>query len=258
MDEDDRPVGRILGRREALKLLSAGGAAVFAAGAVWAGASASTPRAAVLMPSCIARPELTEGPYFTDVELDRSDIRAEPSTGDVRPGVPLALTFTVGQISAGACAPLPGARIDIWQCDAQGRYSAFQDRRAGFDTRDEKFLRGYQETDSAGVARFTTIYPGWYPGRAVHIHFKIRTPAGEGRTYEFTSQLFFDEALSGEVFASEPYLAKGDRYVPNAGDSIYRRAGEQLLLYVAPRDEGFGADFAIGLDLSDAATGRPD
>lgn len=258
MDKDDRPVGRILDRREALRLLSAGGAAVFAAGAVSAGPSALTPRAAVPMPSCIVRPELTEGPYFADVELDRSDIRAEPSTGEVRPGAPIALTFTVAQISAGACAPLPGARVDVWQCDAQGRYSAFQDRRAGFDTRNEKFLRGYQETDSDGVARFTTIYPGWYPGRAVHIHFKIRMPADEGRTYEFTSQLFFDEALSGEVFAREPYLAKGEHYVPNADDFIYRRAGEQLLLDVAPRDEGFGAAFAIGLDLSDAAAGRPD
>lgn len=129
---------------------------------------------------------------------------------------------------------------------------------AGFDTRDQKFLRGYQATDADGVARFTSIYPGWYPGRAVHIHFKIRAAADEGRTYEFTSQLFFDEALSGEVFAREPYVPKGSRYVLNADDSIYRRAGDQLLLDVARSSEGFEAVFAIGLDLSDAATGRPD
>lgn len=254
MDHDDRPVGRILRRREALRLLTAGGAAAFASGFAMTYMLDSRPA----VPSCIVRPEVTEGPYFADVELDRSDIRTEPTTGEMCPGVPMALTFTVAQLGAGTCMPLPGTRVDVWHCDAQGRYSAFQDRGAGFDTRGEKFLRGYQATDSEGVARFTTIYPGWYPGRAVHVHFKIRTHAGEGRAYEFTSQLFFDEALSREVFSREPYVAKGPRYVSNADDSIYRRAGDPLLLDVASSGDAYEASFAIGLDLSDAATGRAD
>jgi protocatechuate 3,4-dioxygenase beta subunit len=119
-------------------------------------------------------------------------------------------------------------------------------------------------TDDEGVARFTTIYPGWYQGRTVHIHFKVRTPAAAAlaergdAAYEFTSQLFFDEALTDRVFARPPYAAKGQRDTTNASDGIYREVGSQLLLAVADASPGYRASFDIGLDLSDAETGRPD
>jgi protocatechuate 3,4-dioxygenase beta subunit len=269
MDGDDLPIGRVLDRREALRLLALGGAALLAGcerdtrttdaagGEVAAGDAARAP-------GCLVRPELTEGPYFVDTQLERSDVRAEPSTGALTAGIPLALAFSVSEVTNGRCAPLAGALVDVWQCDAAGAYSGVRDM--GFDTAGLKFLRGYQVTGKDGVARFTTIYPGWYRGRAVHVHFKIRVPAavagaaaaaGE-RAWEFTSQLFFDEALTDRVHARAPYAAKGRRDTPNARDGIYREAGDQLLLRVADSAEGYAGTFDVGLDLSDARAGRPD
>ncbi len=262
MDQDDLPVGRILSRREALQLLSGGGGAFLLGGAAYASiagtsASANFPARTdgAPLPDCIVRPEMTEGPYFTDERLERSDIRLEPSTGEVKPGLPLALTFNVSQIRDGACAPLAGALADIWQCDALGRYSAFNDNAFGFDTRGESFLRGYQRTDEHGAASFATIYPGWYPGRAVHIHFKIRTEDAEGQAYEFTSQLFFDESLNDVVHAREPYAEHGQRNRLNTSDRIFSK---ELLLDIASQDDACSATFGIGLDLTDAAVGRID
>ncbi|HYU53319.1 MAG TPA: hypothetical protein VEK37_10260, partial [Gemmatimonadaceae bacterium] len=84
-----------------------------------------------------------------------------------------------------------------------------------------KFLRGYQITDANGVAAFTTIYPGWYSGRAVHIHFKLRLFAGSTKTYEFTSQFFFDDTLTDSVYTQSPYSSRGSRNTRNTDDGIY-------------------------------------
>lgn len=198
--------------------------------------------------TCVVRPEQTEGPYFVDTQLDRSDIREE------REGVPLELTFNVSRIDEGdasACGPLAGAVVDVWHCDAAGEYSGVQDNAAGdFDTTGETFLRGYQLTDDAGTARFTTIYPGWYQGRAVHIHFKIRDSPESQQGYEFTSQLYFDDALSDEVQAQGPYAEKGQRDLRNADDGIYQGGGEELLLDLTPQGEGYAATFDIALDTT--------
>lgn len=283
-DDDDLPVGRVLTRRDAVRLLAASGAAVLAGckpgaqraapeTAASAGAqaapntvtkAASAASSAGTLPRCVAKPELTVGPYFIDKQLDRSDIRVEPGTGAVKPGEPVELTFNVKQIANGQCSPLAGAMVDVWQCDAAGVYSGVNDRMVGFNTEGQKFLRGYQVTGADGVARFTTIYPGWYQGRAVHIHFKIRTPAQEAladqmdKTYEFTSQLFFDDELSDRIHKQQPYAAKGQRDLKNANDGIYRQGGASLLVPVALSSAGFSATFDVGLDLSDTQTGRAD
>ena len=255
MDTDDLPVGRILSRREVIQAFGAAGAALL----VGSGNRSGTRRASasgIQLPPCVVRPEQTEGPFFADLELERSDIRSEPSNGVLMPGLPLQLTFQVSRVGNQECSPLPGARVDLWQCDAAGRYSAFQDRNAGGDLRSEKFLRGYQLTDDSGTARFTTIYPGWYRGRAVHVHFKIRTEVESGSTYEFTSQLYFDDELTDQVHAEEPYAARGIRRTRNSNDGIFRRTGDQLLLSLSPASDGHEATFGIGLDLTDADTGR--
>ena len=252
MNEDDRPVGRILSRREAVHLLSAAGCAIFApvrTGEAYSGVS--------WIPGCVVRPELTEGPFFADVQLDRSDIRTEPTTGALVHGRVLNLTFNMSRIDGSACAPLSGAIVNIWQCDASGRYSAFRDRRSGGDVEAQQFLRGYQITSDDGVARFTTIYPVWYRGRAVHIHFKIRAEAAPDKAYEFTSQLFFEEALTDRVHARPPYAARGQRDTRNTDDGIFRRSGDQLTLALSPEGGGFASAFDIGLDLSDDRVGRP-
>jgi protocatechuate 3,4-dioxygenase beta subunit len=218
-----------LTRRDSLKL--AGGALLLA-----------TPfgaRAADEAIDCIVLPRQTEGPYFVDDRLNRSDIRSDPADGSVRPGVPLALTFEVSSKRGDVCSPLADATVDVWHCDAQGIYSDVRD--PGFQTLGKKFLRGYQTTDGDGLARFTTIYPGAYPGRAVHIHFKVRS----GRS-EFTSQLYFDEALSERIFAEEPYRRRGRRLL-NDDDGIYESGGDQLTLRLEPTSNGYAARFRVAL-----------
>src|SRR5581483_2300256 len=154
-----------------------------------AGEVAAASPADTAAPSCVVRPQQTAGPYFVDEKLNRSDIRTDPTDGVVRQGLPLRVVMRVSQMTTGACAPLAGAIVDLWQCDAVGVYSDVRDEDGLFDTRGKKFLRGYQVTDATGKAEFLTIYPGWYPGRTVHIHFKIRTDFQSPRGHEFTSQL---------------------------------------------------------------------
>lgn len=260
MRHDDTERGRVLTRREALTALGVGGGAL-AAGRWVLGTG--TPLAAQAdgiaraLPACVAKPEQTEGPFFVDARLERSDIRSDPSTGTVSEGIPLTLRFNLSQISRGDCSVLPGALIDVWQCDADGVYSGVEDDGAPASARERQFLRGYQHTDENGVARFTTIYPGWYRERAVHVHFKVRTEIS-GQPYEFTSQLYFDEALTDEVHAQAPYVAHGRRSMTNADDRIFRDGGESLMAQVGETEAGYAATFDLGLDLTDAETGRPD
>jgi protocatechuate 3,4-dioxygenase beta subunit len=258
--DDDIPVGRILNRREVLALFGAASAAVLAGCAPGQSDSgqptsapspssvpAQTPTAAgsVTLPSCTVRPEVTEGPYFVDEKINRSDIRSDPSTGTVKEGALLVLAFNVLQVAGSGCTPLAGATVDVWHCDAAGSYSDVSD--PGFNTSGQKFLRGYQVTDANGTATFVTIYPGWYSSRAVHIHFKIRTDPESQQGFEFTSQLFFDEALTDEAHAQPPYASKGRRDTLNSTDNIYE---DQLLLTVTQTDQGYAATFDIGLQMT--------
>jgi protocatechuate 3,4-dioxygenase beta subunit len=256
LDNDDAQVGRILSRREVLALLGGTSAALLAAcapggalaspsptaiaqptSAATATAAAAT-AAATALPSCIVRPALTEGPYFVDEKLDRSDIRSDPGTGAVRPGAVLNLNFLVSRVSGSACTALGGAMVDVWHCDALGVYSDVDSARG------QKFLRGFQTTDASGSAKFTTIYPGWYQGRAVHIHFKIRPTSST----EFTSQLFFDDALSTQVFAQAPYSQKGTQGMTrNSSDGIYQQSGGKLLLSATKSGDVYSSTFDIGL-----------
>jgi protocatechuate 3,4-dioxygenase beta subunit len=201
-------------------------------------------------PSCVVRPQQTQGPYWVDEMLNRSDIRSDPSDGTVKEGVPVRLVFRVSQVAGGSCAPLVGAQVDIWQCDALRVYSDAQD--PGFNTSGKKFLRGYQLTDTSGEARFVTIYPGWYQGRTVHIHFKVRTDPASERGQEFTSQVYFDDALTDQVHGRPPYARRGPRTARerNNGDNIFQRGGDQLLLQLAPEGEGYAGTFDIGLQMS--------
>ena len=245
MDRDDLPVGRVLSRREALTVLGASSLVLLAGGAHQTPAWADPRRRA---PACVARPEQTAGPYFVDAKLNRSDIRSDPASGEVKEGAPLDLVLAVSGLRAGNCAPLPGAHVDIWHCDASGVYSGVKD--PGFNTVGQSFLRGYQITDDAGEARFRTIYPGWYPGRAVHIHFKIRTDPASARGHEFISQLYFDEGLTGRVYSRMPYAGRKGQPDRNADDEIFARGGEQLLLVPKAAGEGYAARFEVGLQLA--------
>lgn len=262
MKHDDTGLGRVLTRREALAALGVGGGALATGRWAFGTGPEAAPAApgeqiAQALPACVVRPEQTEGPFFVDMQLDRSDIRPDPSTGEVSEGAPLTLRFNVSQISGGACTPLAGALVDVWQCDAEGVYWGVDDDEAPAGARERQFLRGHQLTDENGVARFTTIFPGWYRGRAVHVHFKVRTDVA-GQPYEFTSQLYFDEALIDRVHARAPYAARGRRATTNAEDRIFRNGGRSLMAQVSENGPGYAATFDLGLDLTDAAAGRSD
>jgi protocatechuate 3,4-dioxygenase beta subunit len=193
---------------------------------------------------CTVTPSLTEGPYFVDERLNRSDIRSDPSTGIIRPGVVLTMRMQLSQISSVVgCAPLVGALVDTWHCDALGVYSDV----AAQNSRGQRFLRGYQISDANGQVQFTTIYPGWYQGRAVHIHFKVRTNPGSSSGLEFTSQLFFDEALTDIVHAQSPYASKGRRDTLNSRDGIYSGGGAQLLLPLSASGGGYEGTMYVGV-----------
>lgn len=257
-DQDDQPIGRLLSRREILALLGTTGTATLLAACVpldrgsgpgnSGGATAELPALeevnATLPTGCVVRPELTEGPLFVEEDLNRSDIRLDPSNGQMSEGVQLDLTFHVSTIADSACTPLAGVQVDIWHCDADGIYS--DTSALGMNSVGQKFLRGYQISDENGMARFTTIYPGWYAGRAVHIHVKMRT--GDG--YDFTSQLFFDDTLTDQVFANAPYSSRGERALRNDDDGIYGQSGGQMMLTVNQVESGYTATFDVALDLS--------
>ena len=248
MKNDDAGVGDVVSRREVLFSIGAVGMA-FLTGCRQTGRAASrdTVNLAAALPSgaCIARPRQTEGPYFVDEKLNRSDIRSDPADGSVKPGVPLDLRFNVSRLSSNACAPLAGAVVDIWHCDHLGVYSDVND--PGFNSREHRFLRGFQITDADGAAKFATVYPGWYSGRTVHIHFKIRTTPAARSGFEFTSQLYFDDALSDTVLSQAPYSSRGARTARNSDDGIFRQNGDQLILAVAPAGHGYAGTFDIAL-----------
>jgi len=251
------PLASILSRREVLGFLG-GTAAVSLVGCFRGQSTSAKPTgtstqtsartALATTPTCVVRPQQTEGPYFVDEKLNRSDIQSDPSDGSVKQGVPLRLVFHVSEINGGSCIPLTGATVDLWHCDALGVYSDVTD--PSFSTVGKKFLRGYQVTDANGTVEFVTIYPGWYPGRTVHIHFKIRTDSASQRSYEFTSQLYFDDALTDRVHAQAPYAAKGQRTQRNDRDGIFRGGGEQLMLQLTQEAQGYVGTFDIGLQMT--------
>ena len=240
-----------MNRRKMLTLLGATGMNMLA-GCSSRGSGGKEANGKIL--SCVVTPQQTEGPYFVDERLHRSDVRSDPSEGSVKDGLPLALEIRVSAVnpsSKGDCKPLAGAIVDIWHCDAQGVYSDVMD--SGFNTIGKKFLRGYQVTDKNGSVRFISIYPGWYPGRTVHIHFKVRTDSKYMRAYEFTSQFYFDDSITDLVYAQHQPYARSGSYLPrtrNEDDSIFRKGGDQLMLKLVETDGGYAATFDVGIEMS--------
>jgi protocatechuate 3,4-dioxygenase beta subunit len=181
--------------------------------------------------TCVLAPEMTEGPYYLPGEKVRRDIR------EGRPGTPLSLRLTV--VDASTCKPVPAAAVDIWHADAGGLYSG----EAMLQTDGQTFLRGIQRTDATGVAAFQTIYPGWYMGRAVHIHVKVHL----GGRVVHTGQLFFPDALTDVVYRKAPYSKRPGPDVRNGADSIYRNGGSKSMLSVRRRGTGYVGAIAMGV-----------
>lgn len=198
----------------------------------------ASPTATIEPPSCILTPEQTQGPFFIDTGLVRRDI-TEGSAG-----TPLQLVLRLVDADRG-CAPVRDAVVEAWHADAAGAYSGFAPAQGNTrDTTGETFLRGYQITDDDGRVEFATVYPGWYPGRAVHIHIKALLDG----TRLLTSQLYFPDALTDEVYLRPPYDARGPRSTLNDSDGIFASGGEDLLLAVEElAGPSYRATFTLGV-----------
>ncbi|MGH8174194.1 MAG: hypothetical protein ACREPX_13715 [Rhodanobacteraceae bacterium] len=208
----------------------------------------------VVAGACTLTPELTIGPYFVDEGLNRSDVRG--GTGSDTPfiadAVPLYLTIKATSALTAGCPALAGVQIDIWHCHGGGLYSDEQQE----GTLGQTWLRGYQITDANGIASFTTIYPGWYPGRTIHIHVMARYYDNNGnKTYEFTTQLYFDEASNDVVMATYPYNTRGERTTRNQNDGLYDAS---MLLDLQAASDGSSYTGAITLGLELEATAQAD
>lgn len=188
--------------------------------------------------SCVLTPSMTEGPYFVDELIKRSDVR------DGQPGVPLNLTINVFNAND-SCDPYSGAIVDIWQCSAQGSYSDISASGNG-NTSGQNWLRGLQETDSGGQVKFTTIYPGWYQGRTIHIHLKVRTFSGNTLTYNFNTQLFFSESITDQVLSNVAAYARSQtRGTTNSNDGIFD--ADMIVPLNGNYSDGYSGSIDIGL-----------
>ncbi len=192
----------ILGRRHFLyaagafgltPILSRAAAATSTATPIWAAGS------------CTLTPTSTAGPFYFDLDLLRRDIR------EGRLGIPLELFFRV--IRASDCQPIAGAVVDLWHTDALGRYSGVPSQ----GTAGQTFLRGIQITPVNGIVHFTSIFPGWYLGRATHLHLKVRPD----QVSELTTQLYFPTHIARTIESVPPYSLRGPNPVSNDEDAFF-------------------------------------
>jgi protocatechuate 3,4-dioxygenase beta subunit len=183
--------------------------------------------------SCVLSPEQTEGPYYIPDERVRRNIT------DGHPGTPMLLRTTV--VDASTCRPIRRAAVDVWHADAAGVYSGFGSGAAG-----RTFMRGVQRTDARGLAVFRTVYPGWYPGRTVHIHVKVHI----GGNVVHTGQLYFPEAITNTAYKKSPYSSRPGRDTRNATDSVYRNGGKRSMLTVRKDGGIYVASITMGVHRS--------
>jgi protocatechuate 3,4-dioxygenase beta subunit len=187
---------------------------------------------------CILTPEAMEGPFYFDPKLVRSDIT------EGKAGAPLALTLQI--VDAQNCAALEGARVDVWHADGAGLYSGYTGQETG-SARGETFLRGTQYSGTDGEVRFNTIYPGWYPGRTPHIHFKVFV---DDRSV-ITGQLYFPDPITERVYAAtSPYRERGTkRDTFNPDDFIFaKQGGRDTILSVQDQGGSYFASLVIGIE----------
>lgn len=199
-------------------------------------------------------PQQTEGPYFVEDMPNRSDIRSDTSNGSVEQGIPLRLVIHIYGVNDGSCVPLKGAKLDIWHANSQGIYSGVKD----MGTAENNFLRGYQVTDNNGTVEFTTIYPGWYEGRAIHIHDKVRIFNGQEKELEWTAQLYFNNSINEQVHEQTPYNSHGPVKTTNEQDMIYtgasadgliqKNSGEQLMVNLTKQGASYLGTFNVVLN----------
>ena len=242
MTQDTEHERKGLTRRDSL--LTLGGLAATVGAGAWgsgllsnddaeaAGAGPAAVRSGLV--TCVLSPELTEGPYYVPNERVRRDIT------EGKAGATLLLELKV--VNASTCRTIRNAAVDIWHCDALGVYSG-----AVADNPNTNFLRGVQRTNAKGIATFRTIYPGWYPGRAVHIHVKVHV----GGDVVHTGQLFFPAAISNAVYRQSPYRSHGTQAdTPNATDAIFRNGGSKGMLKLRKVGTRYVGSISMGVQVA--------
>jgi protocatechuate 3,4-dioxygenase beta subunit len=243
------PYTELVSRRRALGLFGAAATLVGCSG----GSSSSATSAATSSnggtsgsASCVLTPQETAGPYplFSDIASASTYMREDITEG--RTGVPLQLLLTFINVSD-SCAPITDALIYTWHCDKDGVYSGYS--QPGGNTLGETFCRGVQMTDSIGLVRFTTIYPGWYSGRITHVHFR----AYLGNSLQATSQLAFPQDITQAVYASSSYAARGQNtsVTSFSADNVFSD-GEQYQLCTLTQNastRGYDAALTVGIAL---------
>jgi len=193
-------------------------------------------KAEFLQSACILTPQETEGPFYFNPNLLRQDITANTPTGAVKTGLPLNIVFMVVNTN---CDPIRNVLADIWHNDKDGIYSGYAGQPGGVNTMGQNFLRGIQMTGADGKCAFKTIYPGWYPGRVTHIHFKVRLTA----TTYVTSQFCFPDSINAAVYQTPLYAARGQNSLTNATDNIFRSANPAgQIIALAPNAATGGYD----------------
>jgi len=239
---------RKLDRRDMFRIMGAAGAAAVAAAC--GGGTPTSPSAAASTvttaaatettggtssgsDACAVSPNETEGPFPSKSDIFRSDIRENTQ------GVPLALTIRVINVSSG-CAPLANANVEIWQCDAAGNYSEYGSQTS------QTYLRGIQTTDANGQVNFMTTYPGWYQGRATHIHIEVTM---NGRSAKVT-QIAFPETINNAVYATGVYASRGSNPMSNLQDGIFADSlSSELVTPSGNPTAGYSASYQVGVSV---------
>lgn len=196
--------------------------------------------------SCVLIPQETQGPYKLDLSSDPGMFRQDITEGNT--GIPMELTLTVVNVNDN-CEPLPDIRVDIWHCNKDGYYSGFNNQPGYLGTQNHAgatFFRGIQITDANGQVRFSTVYPGWYPGRVTHIHFQVFLSS----VLAATSQMAFDESITASVYNSALYSAHGQNPTTNNSDNVFSDTGNtqyEMLSLVANGSGGYDGSMVIGI-----------
>lgn len=195
-----------------------------------------------LRDACFLTPQSIEGPYYLDPRLVRSQI------AEGRTGIPLRVNLRV--VDGATCEPSAGARVDLWHADALGIYSGYEGQgdRQDISTAGQKFLRGTQFTDGNGSVSFETIYPGWYAGRATHIHFKVLL---DDRNV-LTGQMYFPDAVNEFIYANVSAYSNrlNPRSVVNANDRFANFHDPNRLSFCAVKEERdcYAASLVLAVD----------
>ncbi len=200
--------------------------------------------------SCVVSPTEVEGPYpYPGGEITNPLQRVDITGGQT--GVPLNMTLTVVNTN-NSCALVAGARVDIWYCNKDGYYSGYGNQPGLLGTQSylgQTWLRGYQLTDSSGQVKFTSIYPGWYSGRATHIHVEVFV----NNVLVKTTQMAFPETISDTVHTSSLYVAHGVNTTRNTADNIFGNSAtdlaNQTMSLSGDTTNGYTGTYKIGIAI---------